>query len=258
VPTAIKLQAEYGEDLQVLFVESQGATPEKAERFALERNWLGNRAMWTTEAPFNTGLGGLPSCALLSADGEVLMVGMTGSIGGKVHDEIEAWAKNKKRLPKGAPSSLKKPWTNYQKSKLTDALAELAVIEAAGGDDVGAATELRTKIETGIESRLKGINWMLNNGHPAEAKESLALLAGEVEGHAVFSGRCSELVARLAEDEMKAELEAAKEFSKLEKKLYSDGPDEKLGAKFAKFSEKHAGTKVAERASHLASVMASS
>ena len=257
MPTAIKLQAEYGEDLQVLFVESQGATAAKAERFALERNWFGTRAMWTTEAPFNTGLGGLPSCALLSADGEVLLVGMTGAIGGKVEDEIEAWAKAKKRLPKGTPSALKKAWTYYQKGKLDGALAELAELEAEGGDDGAAAVELRAKIETGIESRFKAIEWMLNNGHPIEAKDSLEELSSQVEDHATLPGRCAELVARIGSEDMAAELVAAKEFAKLEKKLYQDGPDEKLSAKFAKFAEKHAGTKVAERASHLASVTTS-
>lgn len=255
MPTAIKLQAEYGEDLQVLFVESQGATPEKAERFALDMGWLGGRAMWTTRAPFATGLGGLPSSALLSSEGDVLLVGMNSSIGGKIEDEIEAWVKQKKRLPKGMPSALKKAWTYYQKGKLSKALAELNAQVAEGGKAAPAAQDLSARIEAGIESRLKSINWMLNNGYPAEAKDSLDRLADEVEDHEVFSVRCSELQARLGAEDIALELKAAKALAKLEKKMYKDGADDKLGKKLQKLADDFAGTKVALRATHYASLM---
>jgi hypothetical protein len=255
VPTAIKLQAEYGEDLQVLFVESQGASHEKAERFALDHEWLGGLAMWTSERPFSTGLGGLPSCALLSAEGEVLIVGMNSSVMSKVEDELEAWVKAKKRLPKGTPSKLKKAWTYYQKGKLARALAELDELGAEGGEVAEAAEALAGRIAAQVESRLKGISWMLNNGFPVEAKAKLDELAGSVEDHTVFSGRCAELQARFAADDIAAELKAAKAFAKLEKKLFKDGSDEKLGKKFAKLAESFAGTKVAERANHYAKLM---
>lgn len=255
MPTAIKLQAEYGEDLQVLFIESQGAKADKAERFALDMGWLGGRAMWTTSPPFSTGLGGLPSSVLLSAEGEVLLVGMNSSIGGKIEDEIEAWAKAKKRLPKDMPSDLKKAWTYYQKGKLAKALVELDELQAEGGEVGASSVELANRIEAGVESRLKSISWMLNNGFPADAKDSLDRLAADVEDHEAFTGRCSELQARFGAEDIVLELKAAKAFAKLEKKMLKDGADEKLAKKFAKLATEFAGTKVAARASHNAELM---
>ena len=71
MPTSIKLQEEFGEDLQVIFVESQGADRAKMEGFALRKKWFGTTAMWTTERPFDSGSRGLPNYVLIGADGKV-------------------------------------------------------------------------------------------------------------------------------------------------------------------------------------------
>lgn len=254
MPTAIKLQAEYGDVLQVIFVESQGATADAAERFILDRKWMGSTAMWTSERPFSTGTGGLPSCVLLDQDGVVLESGLNSRIGGRLEDHIEAYVKNGKKFPKDRPKALKKAWTYAKKGKLADALDECAELEAEGGEVGSAATELKGEIEAGVASRFQAIEWMLANGYPLDAEASLEELAETVDEHEAWTARCEELTATLESEAMEAELDAAKALAKVEAKLYEEGRDDKLAKKLSKLAEDHAGTKVAARASHLAKI----
>ena len=95
MPASIKLQQQYGDDLQVLFVESQGASPEMAEAFAWRRRWMGTQAMWTTEAPLRVEGNTLPKFALLDTEGRLLLEG--NPLGMKKQIE-EAIARIKVRL----------------------------------------------------------------------------------------------------------------------------------------------------------------
>ncbi|MDF1800546.1 MAG: hypothetical protein P1V81_15315 [Planctomycetota bacterium] len=251
---AIKMQAEYGDALQVIFVESQGAKPEAAERFALERKWFGTQAMWTTERPFDSGGRGLPAATLLDANGAVLLSGSSSMLGGKIEDHIEDFMKSRKKFPKAMNKDLKKAWTFAQKGKVADALEELAELEAEGGETGADASELRASIEAKVESRLKAITWMLDNGYPIDASEELEALTDDVDEHEAFSARCSELVAKLEAEEMADELKAAAALAKLQEKLFADGPDEKLAKKLTKLAGDYPGSKVAARATHLASL----
>ena len=257
MPAAIKLQAELGEDLQVIFVESQGANAQAAEKFALDRKWLGGRAMWTTEAPFNTGLGGLPSCALISPTGEIVNVGMSGSVMGDVEDAIAGFAKAKTKFPKDLPKDLKKAWTANSKGNIAKALELLAPMEAGDGDLSFAAGDLRRSIHKNVESRFKAITWMKDNGYPLEALASLETLADSVEDHEDFTARATELAAAIEGDDNEAELNAAGAMAKIEKAIAKSGADEKVAKKLQKLAEKHSGTKVAERASKLAKLILS-
>ena len=75
MPLTVKMSQNYGDDLGIVMVESQGAGTEGMARFCLERKWLGNSAMWTTERPVVTGARGIPNYVLLSNEGRVLMMG---------------------------------------------------------------------------------------------------------------------------------------------------------------------------------------
>src|SRR5437867_2081008 len=102
----VKESAEYGDDVNVLLVEVQGTPPLDTEAFILKQKWMGTRAMWTNEAPFNNGLSGIPACALISPEGEILFSGYTGDIGGKVKDAIAEMLKKKGRGPEGVPAAV--------------------------------------------------------------------------------------------------------------------------------------------------------
>ena len=49
------MQEKYGDDVQFPFVESQGTSADDTEKFVLQKKWLNDHAIWTNEAPFETG-----------------------------------------------------------------------------------------------------------------------------------------------------------------------------------------------------------
>src|SRR5688572_12025510 len=97
---SLKLQAEYGDDLQVLFVEVQGASDKGATSFALKKKWLGGRAMWTTERPFDLGIDGIPQFGLLSPEGELVLSGYTMAMTSQIDDSIAQLVKSARKPPK--------------------------------------------------------------------------------------------------------------------------------------------------------------
>jgi hypothetical protein len=78
VPAAIQLQEQYGGDLSVLFVESQGTEADEMAKFILQRSWHEANALWTTEHPFITPGRSLPKFALVSSDGRIIAQGSGG------------------------------------------------------------------------------------------------------------------------------------------------------------------------------------
>ena len=115
MPASIELQEHYGDDLQVIFVESQGASEEKAIGFAYGRKWMGNQAMWTRERPVQVPGRGLPKFALLSAEGELLLQGNPLSMKKKIEQAIDGEIKKAKSAPSGTPKSLSKAWKAFGK-----------------------------------------------------------------------------------------------------------------------------------------------
>ena len=75
MPHTVKLAQAYGENLNIILIECQNAGDEKVEKMAYNMTWMGTPAMWTSERPFSTGSRSVPSFALLSNEGEVLMKG---------------------------------------------------------------------------------------------------------------------------------------------------------------------------------------
>jgi len=195
VPASIKLQEEYGDTVQVVFVAVQGETPQQAQAFALKKKWLGGRAMWTSERPFDTGLKGIPATVLVSSAGDVLFVEYP--IESKLKDLIEEDLKAKEKGPKDAPDPVRKAWAEFGKG-----------------------------------------NW-----------------GKAVKGEAALTQRHADALAKLNGEDLKAERDAATALSKLEKKLYANGPEDSSCKALEAFAEKYGGTKAGDRAKYLDSLL---
>lgn len=251
MPAAVKLQAEYGEDLQVIFVHSQGGTEQDIVRRQLERKWLGNRAMWTSERPFSTGERGLPNFALLDASGTVVMKGISTRLMKPMEDKIAELVKSSAEAPEDMPKAVQKAFEAMQEREYSKALAMLdkQIEKPSGGDEALAklATEMRGQLLERATAHLQRIRWMAENGYPemaADALKGYVKVAKSVEAVQEELNAVQEL---LKSDELKAELAAAGDLNKLESKLYED-PKGKHLRKLEKFLEEHGGTKVAKRA----------
>jgi len=182
VPSAIKTAREYGDDLAVVFFEVQGAGAEEAEQFAWQRKWMGTPAMWTSERLFRTGSRGIRNFALLSAEGEILMMGHPGSMHSKIKDAIESEIASAKKGPKDAPKALKGAYKAFGKSDYAKAMAAAQKVAAKGGDDAPAAEALAAEFTAAIAKKFARIDWLLKNGYVIESEELFEEVAGGVKG----------------------------------------------------------------------------
>lgn len=251
MPASVKLQLEYGEDLAVLFVESQGTTPEATEKFILEHKWMGNPAMWTNERPFNTGSNGLPNFALLSADGKVLAKG--NHVSKNVREQINEQIKLGKQGPADTPKKLKKAWKAFGKGQIAKAIAEAKKV---GSDpELSADAELTVlEFQNRTEARLDRVDWLIANGYASRGEEKLKALLKETKGTTELYDRAAEIEASLEGEELKRELEASALLEKTLAKLYDDAKNAKLYKKVGKIADDFSGTKAGERARHVASM----
>jgi len=254
VPASLKLQEEYGDQVQVIFVESQGATADVAEKFAFQRKWLNGPSMWTTERPFDSGSRGLPNFVLLSNDGEVLLKGNPMAMKGKIEDAIEAEVRKGKKAPEGTPKALEKAWKEFRKGEYSKAiaLAKKAGSKPDVAEDAAVAAEL---FEARASAALDEVTWCMENGYLTQAEERLKALSKSLKGQDELMTRASALEEELESDAFEAEWAACKAFEKLMSKVNRKGVDERTGKSLDVIAEKHPGTKNGERAARTAGML---
>jgi hypothetical protein len=253
---SIKMQAEYGDEIQVVFVSVGNDSPDQVQSFALAKKWLGGRAMWTNEPPFSTGLKTIPAAVLLASDGEVLVVGNPGEIHGKITDLIDKDLKQRTKGPKDAPAALKSTWSDFGKGNWAKAMSSAqALIDKPPAKDgeatVAAAQAALEAIHEAIERRFEIAKLHLDAGLFDRAQEELAAIAKAVKGHAELTERHADALARANGEDLAAERAAAAALAKIEKKLYASGPDDGSAKQLRTFADKYPGTKAAERAEYL-------
>src|SRR6185436_9660110 len=119
-----KMQEELGDDLQVIFVESQGADRNVYEAFAWKMKWMGNNAMWTEERPVPVEGDTIPKFALLGSDGTVLLTGNPLEKEKQIKELVAEEIEKGKAAPAGTPKALSKAWSTFIKGDVAGALAE--------------------------------------------------------------------------------------------------------------------------------------
>jgi len=254
VPDSVALAGEFGEELTVLLVESQGASLDEVEALAYSRKWMGRPAIWTTERPFRTGARGLPNFVLLSCDGEVLLKGNPISMKAQIEETIKKEIKLSKKAPDGVPRSLKKAWTDFARGKYASALSAARKVADSTGPDAEAAASAVEVFSGRLFAKVARLNWMVDNGYLVEAEDFAEELSKQFRGLEQFDSQVKEISKKLASPAMKNEMAAAKTFAKLEKKVSAEGLEGAALRQLAKFAEKKAGTKAADRARRLAAL----
>ncbi len=247
MPTSIKLQEKYGDDVQVIFVESQAHTREDYESFAWRSKWMGNNAIWTDERPIPTVGTGLPETALIGVDGKVIMQGNPGSFGKKFEAAVEAEVKKSKAPPEGTPEALKPAWIAYMKGEVSAALAEC---DKVGSDEAKAAHEQFLSM---AKRQIARVKWLVDNGYPADADKLAGELAKAVKGTPDLETQVAAQVTRLAAPDMAAEKEADKAWANFVKEISKKKPFDPANVKKAEsLDKKFPNTNAGRRAAHLA------
>lgn len=258
MPAAVKLQTEYGDAIQVILVHSQAATEEESIAFALRQKWLGNGAIWTSERPFSTGSGGLPSYALLGPDGRVVLVGSSNADHSKIEKAIAEFVKKGSSAPEGAPDALAKAYKLLDEGDYAKARAEAAKVAGkAEGKDAAtfeAATKFHGLVSERVGRQAARIRALAERSHWARADAMHDALLKGVKGDDSFADAVGDLSVLFDKPEAKEEASLEKELLKLAADAYEEGKDEKAVKKLQKFAADHAGSKVGERAQRIAAL----
>ena len=256
VPSSIKLQEEYGDKIQVIFA-SGSDKPEAVQAFALGKKWLGGRAMWTSEPPFDTGLEYIPAAVLLDSTGAVKIVDNPLEVHKKICDLIDADLDAIKKGPKDAPDAVRKAWADFNSGNVAKAFtAAQALIDKPPAKDADAVvTAAKAALESfnkSMDARFGSADALISTGLYDRAQAEMDALGKSIKGHADLGKRLAELQAKLADPALKSERDAATDLSRLEKKLYEKGVEDNSAKQLNAFAEKHPGTMAGARAEQLA------
>jgi len=251
VPHSVKVQNDLGDEVQVIFVESQGHSIEEAEQCALQHKWFSDRAIWTTEQPFETGAKGIPHTVLLGNNGEVLY---NGSPSSQVEDLIAEQVKLAKKGPKDLSPTCTKAWQDFEKGNWTAAIKSLDAVQ--DGAEKDAATKLSAQFTARANAKVTHLQWLVDNSQFDRADKLAPNYAKAVAGNEKLEARVKEITTKLASQEIASEREASKALDKIEARIAKDGLDAKSAPGIVKalngVSEKFPKTTAAKRAEHLA------
>jgi hypothetical protein len=249
---AVKMQAEYGDNLNTIFVESQGHTMDDVRKLALEKKWFGTNAMWTKERPVRTDARGIPNFVLLSPEGEVVLMGHPGSMHKQIEDYIKSLRRGSKP-PKDLHKDLKGIYKNYAKGKLGAAINEAKKLEAKAQDDEvkAACSDLLSEMTKVADAAVSRLERATAEGAYSFVRRRAKDLSKSLKG-TEYEQKITEQLKQLDDKSLAGEIKAEKDLAKIERKLYSKGAEPAIKKALKKFAGKHAGTKAAKRAEELA------
>ncbi|MFO1053386.1 MAG: hypothetical protein U1F36_14325 [Planctomycetota bacterium] len=262
VPGSVKEQAGLGDDLAVVFVESQGHPISEVEKFAMKRGWLGGLSYWTTERTMAMQGNSLPHAILLDVEGRPILEGNPLSMSKQFEEALQAQLAIRRKGPAELPKDLRPIWVDVAHGRYSDAIAAAQKIvdrhrdDARSEDLVKGATALMARARSAAEAAITRTGSMIDSGALMRADAAIDALVHGVDGIDDLESAVKSLRERMESDELAAERDAAKAFAKLERGMRDKGIDEATPRLLTRFAEKHRGTRTAERAAHLAALLA--
>lgn len=245
---ALRMQEELGDDVTILFVESQGATPEQAEKFVYSHKWANDHSIWTSEQPFSNGMQGLPNATLLGNDGQVLWSGRPTSDHKKIVELINDQLKLARKGAKGISPLCAKANAEFEKG---DYAAALKTLQGAPAAEKAEADKLAHSLETRARAKLARLDWYVQQGDFEKADKLLAQLTKGMAGNARFEQDVKTVATTLSSKEIAAQREASKAFVRLERMVEEGGLDAVAVKKLKALSAKYPSSTAAKRADHL-------
>jgi hypothetical protein len=246
---ALKKMEEFGSDLEVVFVEVQGADMDRVSSFTLNQKWLGRGGLWTTESPFQTGSNGIPNYALLGADGKVLLMGNPLADAKKIEEAIANEIKGKREGGAEQPKEIEKAWKDFGKGKTAEAMAAAQKLSEDPSPELAAAAGAALgQMRARVSGKLARLEWLVENGHYEKSAELLKAFQKDLKGAEGADEKLAAIAEKLKSPDLKGEIDAEKKLLKLESALFAEGPTPQSGTQLTKFAEKNQGTKAAERA----------
>jgi hypothetical protein len=251
VPQAIQMQEQYGDDVQFIFV-SGGESPDDIEQFGLKKAWFSDHAIWTGEAPFETGASTIPHCVVLGIDGEVLINANPLSVHSAIEEAIAAQLKLAKKGPKELAAPLAKAWQDFDKGLYAASIASLKALPE--GADKKEGDKLAANLESRAKAKINRLAWLIEAAQFEQADKLSAQLTKGLAGHPLEE-KVKELAGSLTAKEMAPEREAAKALDKVEKRIVKDGVDAAALKQLKSVGEKFAQTRAGKKAARMANML---
>ncbi len=255
VPHALKLQETWGDDLQIVLVEVQGAGQDEAERFALRQHWLGGRSLWSSEVPFWPGGNSLPTSVLLGNDGQVLWKGNPLTQSREIDRLIAEQVRARRAVPSSAPEALRPAWTELVRGNLGRAAQLATEVEDRLRDDPIASRDLLpslTALRRAIEAPFGQVVALAEAGFLDEADARLDELRGAVKDDAALSARIGALAESWSGESVRAERDASRRVARLLSRYFESGGDDAIARELTEFVAANNGTRAAVRAAYWA------
>ncbi len=259
VPASLKLQETFGDDLQVLLVECQSNerakdAPDAGVGRALRQKWLGGRAMWTSERPFDIGTGSLPACVLVGNDGRVLLAGNPTTLHKEIERQIVAQIDLRRSPPVTAEPVVRCAWSEFAKDRYARAFRAVSQAEAENAGDpvqLAAIARARSAFRARLEGDVARVRWLVDHAWYDEAETQLDALAAGLQGATEYQQDLADLRARLTAPELLQERRAARQLARLRARFYESGGDVGVAREVERFAEKHEATETGARALEL-------
>lgn len=252
VPAVLKLQETYGDDLQVVLVEVQNEGPERSIGYALRRGWLGGRALWTSEYPFEAGVSMLPYAVLAGSDGRVLAKGNPIQFHKEFERLILEDQKQRSSAPRGVPEAVRPAWIEFGKGRVGRGISLARAAGASADPAVAtAAHDAVSAFRARAANALERAERMIDRGVFAEAQALVENVLRGCEGESELEARCKAFLARLAGPTLAAERDAEKVLARLEDRLFQSSGDAASIEELARFAERQRTLRVGKRAADL-------
>jgi hypothetical protein len=250
VPSSIKLKAELGDDLNILFVESQQTSPEDTEAFIYKYRWAGSEALWTNEAPCSSGINTLPSYVLLDNEGRALVTGYVSE--SKIKELVAAEIKSAKSAPKDLAPALAKAMQEFNKGAYSAAILAANKLASEGKPEtLESAKALAESWTAQAAARIGRLKYLIDKEQFAKADDEVDALRSSLKGLPELEAKLAPFSAQLSSDELKLPREAAKALAGVLKKVYDKGVDDQSLKGLKKVAEKYPGTRSGEEAGRL-------
>lgn len=248
VPSAVRMMREHGDVLNTIFVESQGHTMDDVTKMALQRQWFGTDAVWTTERPVTTGARGIPNFVLLSPEGEVVMMGNPISMHHEIEEYVESFRRSRATMPETVHKKLKKAWKSQAKGEFADAVkAASKYLDHKDTELAAAAQAFVAETQAMATRKVEALGKEFGAGFYYGNDKRLENLAEELKGLEAEQ-LATQWLERLDSKELEDEIAAERDLVRLEMRLFSGRPDERMAAMVKSFLKDRAGTKAAARA----------
>lgn len=251
VPYALKLQETWGEDLQVVLVEVQGAGDDEAARFALRQRWFGGRSVWTSETPFWPGGSMLPTSALLGNQGHVLWKGNPLTQSREIERLVAEQVRLRRAPPDATPASLRPAWSEYMRGNYGRAVQLASEVERRAGAEPAALEMLKSglaALRDGVDGRFAQVAALAEAGFLDEADARLDELRAGVKDDAELRARVAGLAAANSADATRVERDAARQLARILSRYFESGGDAQVARELTQFAARNVGTKAAARA----------